>query len=96
MIRPLVSLISPVYQSAPYLDAFLDCVRDQTWRPLEFIIADDGSIDRSVDIIRDRIPGLQASGIDVTLLQLEHQGQAGAVNAALKHVAGKYLTWCDP
>ncbi len=94
-MKPSVSLITPVYNTMPYLASYLDCVKEQTWRPLQFIAADDGSSDGSASYIKDRIKELEASGISVKLLQLEHASQAAAVNAALKEASGEYLTWCD-
>ncbi|CEG29091.1 glycosyltransferase family 2 protein [Bacillus sp. B-jedd] len=48
----LVSIIIPVYNSAPFLKECLDSVAAQTYRPLEVIIINDGSTDNSEEIIR--------------------------------------------
>lgn len=93
--RPLVSLVTPVYNAMPWLRDYLDCVEKQTWRPMELILADDGSDDDSVSWIESRIPSLESSGLTVKLLKLAHHCQAAAVNAALQEVRGEYLTWCD-
>ena len=37
-MKPLVTLVSPVYNAMPYLQAFLVCLEKQTWRPLEVIL----------------------------------------------------------
>ena len=42
---PLVSVIIPVFNVAPYLREALDSVVQQTWPHLEIIIVDDGSTD---------------------------------------------------
>ena len=90
-----VSLITPVYNAMPYLKDYLDSLRNQTWRPLELIFADDGSTDDSVDQIKRYIPIFEEAGISVKLLELPHRSQADAVNDALKEVTGELLTWCD-
>ncbi len=90
-----VSLLVPVYNSAAFLPRFLDCVIDQTYRPIELILADDGSTDSSVEVIHSYEEKLKGSDIKLILLTLPHKGQASAVNSALKEATGEFLTWCD-
>ena len=49
-MEPLVSVINPVYNVAPYLHEALDSVINQTYRNLEILIVDDGSTDESGSI----------------------------------------------
>ncbi len=94
-MRPLVSLLVPVYNAMPYFAGFLRCVAEQTWRPLECILADDGSTDGSAAYLASFRPELERAEVSVRVLTLPHGGQAAAINAALKSAAGEYLTWCD-
>ncbi|MGX8702856.1 MAG: glycosyltransferase family 2 protein [bacterium] len=94
-MKPLVSLITPVYNAMPYLADYLESVRNQTWRPMELILADDGSTDGSGTFLASECVKLERAGISVKLLELPHVSQAAAVNAALKVVSGELLTWCD-
>lgn len=95
MMKPLVTLVSPVYNTMPYLQDFLACVCQQTWRPLELILVDDGSTDDSAQCLRDWQLRLEAAGICVKLVFRPHEGQAAAFNAALPLVTGSFFTWCD-
>lgn len=94
-MRPLVSLVTPFYNAMPYFRDYLSSVIKQTWRPLEFILVDDGSTDESWEFLASAIPELEKEGIFVYALQREHKGQAAAVNVALPFVTGEYFTWCD-
>ena len=94
-MKPLVSLLTPVFNAMPYLKDYLESVRKQTWRPLQLILADDGSTDDSAAYIESILPELEKEGIETAFLKLPHQGQAWAMNAALKKVSGVFLTWCD-
>lgn len=94
-MNSLVSLLVPVYNAMPYLKECVCSIKDQTWRPIECIFADDGSSDGSLEYINSIKDELAGSGISVKVLALPHGGQAAAVNAALKDATGDYLTWCD-
>lgn len=94
-MKPLVTLVSPVYNSMPYLQDYLATVEKQTWRPLEVILVDDGSADNSPECLKAWKPVLEAAGITVHLLFSTHAGQAAAMNAALPLISGELFTWCD-
>lgn len=49
---PLVSIIVPVYNAAPFIDSTIDTVRNQTFGDWELILVDDASCDDSVERIR--------------------------------------------
>ena len=94
-MKPLVTLVTPVFNAMPYFREYLDCVLGQTWRPLELIGVDDGSDDGSWEYLSKRLPDFARAGISVHPIRIPHAGQAAAVNAALPLVSGEFLTWCD-
>ena len=94
-MNPLVTLVSPVYNAMPYLEDYLQCLEEQTWRPLEVILVDDGSTDDSAGCLRRHEAALEAAGLSVKLLFCPHGGQAAAMNAALPLISGEFFTWCD-
>lgn len=96
MQQALVSVISPCYNVAPYIGRFLDSLVTQTYKNLEIILVNDGATDNTGEIIENYIPKLEAEGYKVIYLEQENGGQSSAVNNALKHVTGRFLTWPDP
>ena len=51
-MRPLVSVILPVYNQQNFIAETIESVLSQTFRDFEFLILDDGSTDRSAEIIK--------------------------------------------
>ena len=86
-----VSVIIPVWNTQDYLNQCLDSVQNQTLSRLDIMCVDDGSSDRSVDIIRER------AGADsrIRLLSQEHQGPGVARNLGIDQARGEYLYFLD-
>ena len=87
MSSPLVSVIIPVYNGQAYLRPTLKSVFAQDYRPLEVIAVDDGSIDRSAEIIR--------SFPEVVYLYQDNRGHAAARNAGISAANGEFLAFLD-
>lgn len=94
-MKPMVTLVTPVFNAMPYFKEYLDCVLGQTWRPFELIVVDDGSTDNSWEHLEKRLADFTQAGILVHPIRISHAGQSAAVNAALPLVSGEYFTWCD-
>jgi glycosyltransferase involved in cell wall biosynthesis len=84
---PLVSVIIPVYNGARFLRAALESVFAQTYRPLEVVVVDDGSIDDSADIAQ--------SFPDVRYMHQTNQGVAAARNHAIEAARGEFFAFLD-
>ena len=85
--QPLVSVIIPVYNGARFLRAALESVFAQTYRPLEVIVVDDGSVDDSGAIAQ--------SFPEVHYIRQENQGVAAARNNAIEVARGEFLAFLD-
>lgn len=92
----IVSIISPCYNVGPYIGRFLDSLIAQTYKSLEIILVNDGATDNTGEIIESYLPRLEAEGYKVLYIVQDNGGQSSAVNNALKHVTGRFLTWPDP
>ncbi|MBC6997987.1 glycosyltransferase [Cytophaga sp. FL35] len=89
--KPLLSVIMPVYNVAPYLKRCLDSICQQTYRTLEIILVDDGSTDESYDIC------LEYAETDnrIHVIQQANGGSSLARNAGLKRATGDYISFID-
>lgn len=87
----LVSVIVPVYNVAPYLDACLESICSQSYRNLEVILIDDGSKDESGEICdrwREKDPR-------VRVIHQQNAGVSCARNAGLDICSGNLICFVD-
>lgn len=87
MTRPLVSVIICVYNGERFLAEALDSVFAQDYRPIEVIVVDDGSEDRSAGIAR--------SYEGVTVVSQPNLGLAAARNTGIAAATGELITFLD-
>ena len=85
---PSVSFIVPVHDGAPYLAECLASILGQTVAPLEVLVVDDGSTDRSGDIAR-------SVGRPVRCLRQPHAGPARARNHGVAETKGEFIAFLD-
>ena len=88
---PLVSIIIPVYNTAPYLRECLDSLLAQSLPAGEIICVDDGSTDGSLEILEE----YAAKHSVMRILRGEHLGAGAARNKGLAIAQGKYLSILD-
>lgn len=89
---PLVTVITPVYNSAHWLAETLASVRAQTFTDWEHILVDDRSTDDSLSIIH----AMSAQDPRVRFLQTDrNSGPSVARNLALEAAAGRYVAFLD-
>jgi len=88
----LVSIITPAYKAAAYIDETINSVLSQTYPHWELLIADDCSPDDTRKIVARRA----LEDARVKLIPLEKNGgPAAARNAALQHASGRWLAYLD-
>lgn len=87
-----VSVIVPAYNTENYIKDCIESLIHQTLEELEVIIVDDGSKDRTLQVLKayeEKHPQR------VKVLHKENGGQASARNLALQHAKGEYLGFVD-
>lgn len=90
-IEPIISIVIPVYNEENYLKETINAVINQTYKNLEIIIVNDGSIDNSKKII-----DYYASIDDrIKPIHKENSGVSNSRNVALDNVTGKYVCFMD-
>jgi glycosyltransferase involved in cell wall biosynthesis len=81
--EPMVSVIMPVYNVAPFVRAAVESVLSQSWADFELIIVDDGSTDSTAREIAEIYDPR------IVFIRLEHRGLPQARNVALTSVGGR-------
>lgn len=83
---PLVSAIIPVYNQERYLGSAIDSVLGQTFRDFELIVVDDGSTDRTPEVIA-------SYGSRVRAFRKPNGGGASALNLGIREARGEWIAW---
>lgn len=87
MVKPLVSVVIPAYNNDEYLEQTIRSVLDQSYSPLEVIIADHASTDRTLEV-------MQAFADDPRITLLSTDAGGGALrnwNRVSEVATGTYL-----
>jgi hypothetical protein len=87
--RPLVSVLLPVYNGKPYLDAALQSVLSQSYQHFEVIVIDDGSTDGSHEVVQTY------SDPRIRIFRQSNQGLPATLNRAIQLSRGEYLARQD-
>ena len=88
---PKVSVIIPCYNAEKYLEQCLNSVRNQTLRDIEIICVDDGSTDRTVEMLRE----YAAEDSRMKVLCQKNKFAGVARNTGMDAATGEYLSFLD-
>ena len=90
-MRPMVSIIVPIYNAEQYLRRCVDSILNQEYTDYELLLVNDGSTDESADIC------LAAAQEDprICYVYQENAGVSAARNRALTKASGDYIAFLD-
>lgn len=86
---PRVSVVMSVYNEEQYVGEAIDSILGQAFQDFEFVIVDDGSVDRTPAVLK---------GFDDPRLKVHHQanqGQSAALNQGIRVSTGSYIARMD-
>ena len=90
-MKPILSVIIPVYNIKNYLEECLNSVINQTLKEIEIILVDDGSTDGSAKICDN----FASKDNRIIVVHQKNQGAGMARNAGIEIANGKYITFTD-
>jgi glycosyltransferase involved in cell wall biosynthesis len=87
--NPLVTIVTPSFNQAPYLEETIQSVFNQTYPNIEYIIMDGGSTDGSAEIIKSHQKKL------AYWVSEKDRGQTDAINKGFAKAKGEILGWIN-
>lgn len=90
-MRPIVSIVIPIYNVEKYIKKCVDSVINQTYKELEIILVNDGSPDNCGEIANQ----YKEEDPRIKVIHKKNGGLSDARNAGLEVVTGEYLCFID-
>ena len=90
-MQAMVSVIVPMYNAAPYIGEALESIVASTYRPIEVVVVDDGSTDKSLAVAQ----AFAAQHSEVRVLHQANAGAPAARNHAIRQSSGVYILPVD-
>jgi glycosyltransferase involved in cell wall biosynthesis len=96
-MNPLISIIIPVFNHAHTLERCFKSIFEQTYRPLEIIVVNDGSTDNFDEVIKKIENKNKNLNLNLSLktLRQENKGAAAARNCGFRESSGAYVIFWD-
>lgn len=88
---PAISIIIPVYNAAAYIEQCIHSVLNQTMQDIEVIAVNDGSTDKSAEML----DALATSDQRLKVFHNSNRGVSATRNFALEQATGKYIAFAD-
>ena len=95
MKKNVVSIVVPCYNGEQFVERFCTTILEQTYKKIQLIIVNDGSIDGTEEQLKNYEEKLKQELVEYIYVKKENGGQASAINVGLQYVAGEYLMWFD-
>ena len=89
MTRPLVSIVTPSFNQAAFLEETIRSVLEQDYEPIEYLVVYDGSTDSSPEIVERYADRL------AWWTRQENAGQVAALNRGFERATGEYMGYLN-
>ena len=86
-----ISVLIPAYNAEKYIEKCLKSITEQSLKNIEIIVVNDGSIDRTLEILEK----LKNEDNRIKIITQKNQGVSSARNTALTYAKGEYILWMD-
>lgn len=90
-VRPMVSVVVPVYNASKFLTRCLDSLKRQTFEDFEVVAVNDGSKDNSYEILQQ----YEAADPRFRIFTKANGGASSARTFGLGQMRGRYVTFLD-
>lgn len=90
-MKPLISVIIPVYNIEKHLKKSIDSICNQTYKNIEILLINDGSTDNSGKICDE----LQAADNRIKVIHKKNGGVAAARNTGIENMTGEFYCFVD-
>lgn len=90
-MKPMVSVVMPVFNAEKYLDEAIQSIREQSYENFELIAIDDGSTDKSLEILARH----RDSDSRVRIISRANTGIVGALNDGIEKATGTLVARMD-
>ena len=91
MEKEKISVLVPVYNAEEHIPKCIESILNQTYKNIELIIVNDGSSDKSYDIIEE----YKNKDDRIIAIHTENKGVSHARNTALDNAKGSFITFVD-
>ncbi|WP_374915438.1 glycosyltransferase family 2 protein [Weissella cibaria] len=91
MVLRKVSVIIPIFNLVDYVEQLIDNLKKQTYKNAEYLIIDDGSTDKSIDVLLT----LTKNDTRFKIIQTRKTGVSDSRNLGLKIAAGEFVIFID-
>lgn len=91
--KQTISVVIPVYNREKTIDRCISSIINQTYKPLEIIVVDDGSSDSTVSLVEQWID--KSNEIQIKMYKQSHLGAQAARNKGIREAKGKWIAFLD-
>lgn len=88
----LISVVCPTYNSEAFIAETLDSIIAQDLQDFELIVVDDGSIDKTVEIIKQKLGDVK---FKYEIIECSHAGPGAARNIGVSHASCDWVAFLD-